>query len=73
MTTFFGTPYVDVRIDFNSWLPRSLNKNLSEKLINFYLSKFKKNINLHDKVEFEDCLSCLTLYTKKKIEKELKI
>ena len=72
MTTFFGTPYVDVRIDFNSWLPKSLNKNLSEKLINFYLSKFKKNINLHDKVEFEILYTCHTLSTKKKIEKELK-
>ena len=72
MTTFFGTPYVDVRIDFNSWLPKSLNKNLSEKLINFYLSKFKKNINLHDKVEFEILYTCHTLSTKKKIKKELK-
>ena len=72
MTTFFGTPYIDVRIDFNSWLPKSLNKNLSEKLINFYLSKFKKNINLHDKVEFEILYTCHTLSTKKKIKKELK-
>ena len=23
MTTFFGTPFVDVRIDFNSWLPKT--------------------------------------------------
>ena len=72
MTTFFGTPYVDVRIDFNSWLPKSLDKNLSEKLINFYLSKFKKNINLHDKVEFEILYTCHTLSTKRKIKKELK-
>ena len=42
MTSFFGTPYIDVRIDFNSWLPKDLNKNIKKKLINFYLTKFKK-------------------------------
>lgn len=71
MTTFFGTPFVDVRIDFNSWLPKNLDKNLSEKLINFYLSKFKKNINLHDKVEFEILFTCYTLSSKARITKEL--
>ena len=44
---------MDVRIDFNSWLPEKLDQNLSEKLINFYLSKFRQNINLHDKVNLK--------------------
>ena len=26
MTTFFGTPYIDVRVDFNSWIPNELIK-----------------------------------------------
>ena len=30
MTTFFGTPYVDVRIDFNSWLPKNSIKQLKK-------------------------------------------
>ena len=42
MTTFFGTPFVDVRIDFNSWIPKNLDKNISEKLVNHYLLNFKK-------------------------------
>ena len=37
---FFGTPFVDVRVDFNSWIPESLNENISEKLVNFYINKF---------------------------------
>ena len=41
MTTFYGTPYIDVRIDFNSWLPMKLSSKI-KKLINFYLKKFKK-------------------------------
>ena len=42
MTTFFNTPLVDVKVDFNSWLPRDLNENIQKKIINFYLDKFKK-------------------------------
>ena len=50
MTTFFGTPYIDVRIDFNSWLPKDLDDKIKQKLINFYLNKFKNNKNYHDKI-----------------------
>jgi phosphohistidine swiveling domain-containing protein len=72
MTTFYGTPFVDVRIDFNSWLPNSLSKNLSHKIINFYLKTFKQKKYLHDKVEFEILLTCYTLNTKKKIKERFK-
>ena len=34
MTTFFGTPYVGVRIDFNSWLPKKLGKKIKGLKIN---------------------------------------
>ena len=45
MTTFYGTPFIDVRIDFNSWLPNTLPDILSKKIINFYLKILnKKNI-----------------------------
>ena len=42
MTTFFGVPFVDLRVDFNSWLPDKLDPKISEKLINFYLKNLKK-------------------------------
>lgn len=72
MTTFFGTPYIDVRIDFNSWIPSLLSPNLSKKLIRYYLAKFKKNKDFHDKVEFEILFTCYTLSTKKRIFNDLK-
>lgn len=72
MTTFYGTPFIDVRIDFNSWLPSTLPDNLSKKIINFYLKTFKEKKYLHDKVEFEILLTCLTLNTKKKINNKFK-
>jgi phosphohistidine swiveling domain-containing protein len=72
LTNFFGTPFVDVRIDFNSWLPKQLNPRLSEKIINFYLSRFKKNKNYHDKIEFKILFTCFTPNTNTRIKNELK-
>ena len=71
LSNFFGTPYVDIRIDFNSWLPKDLDSKTSEKLINFYLNKFKKNTEFHDKVEFNIIFSCFSLSTKQKLKKLL--
>ena len=42
MTNFLGTPYIDVRVDFNSWIPENLDKKLKNKLISYYLNLFKK-------------------------------
>ena len=71
LTNFFGTPYVDIRVDFNSWLPNELDDNISKKLINFYLNKFKKNTEFHDKIEFNIIFSCFSLTTKEKLKKLL--
>lgn len=68
LTTFFGTPYVDVRIDFNSWLPADLDHKISEKLVNYYLLKYKNNISYHDKIEFEIIFTCWNFSLKNKIK-----
>jgi phosphohistidine swiveling domain-containing protein len=72
MTTFFGTPFIDVRIDFNSWIPEKINKQVSEKIVNFYLDKFKDNNEFHDKVEFEILFTSYNLSTEKKLNNQLK-
>ena len=71
MTTFYNTPFIDVKIDFNSWLPRNLKKHTQVKLVNHYLNKFKKNINFHDKIEKEIIYSCYSLNLEKKVSKDL--
>ena len=71
MTSFFGIPYIDLRVDFNSWLPSKLPNQLSKKLIEFYLNKFKKNIYLHDKIEFEIIFTCLNFSSSKKLNELL--
>lgn len=58
MHSFMGFPFIDVRTDFNSFLPASLPPEISEKLVDFYLDKLISNPSLHDKVEFEIVHSC---------------
>ncbi len=72
MTTFYNTPFIDVKVDFNSWIPRDLTKQTKVKLINFYLNKFGKNKFLHDKIEKEIIYSCYSVNLEKKIKFDLK-
>lgn len=71
MTNFFGTPYIDVRVDFNSWIPETLSKEVAKKLIKYYLTKFKRNRKYHDKIEFEIIFTCFSPLTEKRL-KELR-
>jgi phosphohistidine swiveling domain-containing protein len=68
MNTFFGIPYIDLRVDFNSWLPKSLDTKDSEKLANYYLQRFKNFPHLHDKIEFEIIFSSYNFNTKKRLK-----
>lgn len=52
-----GHPYINLRTDFNTYIPNDLSDKLKAKLVNYYLKKLKKNPQLHDKVEFEVVLS----------------
>ena len=64
-----GIPYVDVRVSFNSFVPKKLENNISEKLVNYYLDKLKKRPDLHDKIEFDIIYACYTFDTKKDLLK----
>ena len=67
MSNFLGTPFVDVRVDFNSWLPKNLTDNTKEKLVNYYLNMFKNNNSFHDKVEFKILFTCFNADTTDKL------
>ena len=58
MLSFCGIPYIDVRLSFNSFIPRKLNKKTANKLVNFYMQKLKEYPACHDKIEFEIVQSC---------------
>ncbi len=67
LISLLGKPFIDLRVDFNSWIPKEIDNKLGEKLVNFYLDKFKKNLHLHDKIEFDIIYSCYTFSTNKRL------
>ncbi|MHB1947003.1 MAG: PEP/pyruvate-binding domain-containing protein [Gammaproteobacteria bacterium] len=58
---FEGLPYIDVRVSFNSFLPKELPEDLKNRLVNYYIDRLIAAPKLHDKVEFEIIFSCYTL------------
>jgi len=61
LITLAGHPYIDIRASFNSFVPASLDDGLAERLVDHYLQRLRRYPHLHDKVEFEIALTCLTL------------
>jgi hypothetical protein len=61
MPNFFGMPYIDVRLSFNSFIPADLDDGLAGRLVDYYIDRLLAEPTLHDKVEFEIVFSCYTL------------
>ena len=61
LVSFHGLPYIDVRVSFNSFVPRDLSKDLAGRLVNYYSGCLLSQPQLHDKVEFDIIFSCYTL------------
>jgi len=61
LVSFQGLPYIDVRVSFNSFVPRDLPPAISDRLVNHYIDCLLAAPHLHDKVEFEIIFSCYTL------------
>jgi adenylylsulfate kinase-like enzyme/phosphohistidine swiveling domain-containing protein len=61
LVSFHGLPYIDVRVDFNSFIPRDVSDDLAGRLVNYYIDRLLAEPHLHDKVEFEIIFSCYTL------------
>jgi phosphohistidine swiveling domain-containing protein len=61
MQSFCGLPYIDVRVDFNSFIPKDVPPELARKLVNYYMEQLAATPSHHDKIEFEIVFSCYTL------------
>ena len=61
LVSFHGLPYIDVRVDFNSWIPRDVSDDLAGRLVNYYIYRLLAEPHLHDKVEFAIIFTCYTL------------
>ncbi len=67
LVSLHGLPYVDVRVSFNSFVPRDVPEDLAGRLVNYYIDRLISEPHLHDKVEFEIIFSCYTLDLPKRI------
>jgi adenylylsulfate kinase-like enzyme/phosphohistidine swiveling domain-containing protein len=67
LVSFHGLPYIDVRVSFNSFIPRDVSDDLADRLVNYYIDRLLSEPHLHDKVEFEIIFSCYTLDLPKRI------
>jgi adenylylsulfate kinase-like enzyme/phosphohistidine swiveling domain-containing protein len=67
LVSFHGLPYIDVRVSFNSFIPRDVPNGLAGRLVNYYIDRLLSEPHLHDKVEFEIIFSCYTLDLPKRI------
>ncbi len=61
LVSFHGLPYIDVRVSFNSFIPRDVPDDLAGRLVNYYIDRLLSEPHLHDKIEFEIIFSCYTL------------
>ena len=52
-------PFINLKVDINSFLPENMENKTNLKLYNHYLKKFLNNPDLHDRLEFEIVLTCL--------------
>lgn len=69
MPHFFGLPYIDVRLSFNSFIPADLDEGLAGRLVDHYIDRLLAEPTLHDKVEFEIVFSCYTLDLPQRLER----
>jgi adenylylsulfate kinase-like enzyme/phosphohistidine swiveling domain-containing protein len=67
LVSFHGLPYIDVRVSFNSFIPRDVPDDLAGRLANYYIDRLLSEPHLHDKVEFEIIFSCYTLDLPKRL------
>ena len=67
MVDFEGAPYIDVRVSLNSFVPKSIDDELAEKLVNYYLAKLVRHPELHDKIETDIVLSAFTFDLREKV------
>ena len=66
MIDMAGSPYIDLRVDFNSFLPKNLPAKISTKIVDNSINLLKKNPSSHDKIEFEIIDTCYNFDLNKK-------
>ncbi len=69
MVSLAGQPFIDTRLSFHSFLPKSLSPKIGKKLVNIWLNHLKDKPTLHDKVEFEVAITTFSFDIDDRIER----
>ena len=69
MINIAGRPFINSRLSFNSFIPKSIPKKIELKLIKYWLRIFQQSPNLHDKIEFEVAITTFDFFLPNKIKK----
>ncbi|MDQ2104237.1 PEP/pyruvate-binding domain-containing protein [Azospirillum isscasi] len=69
LQNFQGVPFIDVRVSFNSFLPKDLPDELAERLTDHYLTTLVEHPAWHDKVEFDIVFSCYSFDLPERLER----
>ena len=69
MISLAGQPFIDTRLSFHSYLPKDLDKKISNKLVNEWISALRNNPEYHDKIEFEIAVTTFSFDFNEKIKK----
>jgi phosphohistidine swiveling domain-containing protein len=72
MLDILGQPYIDVRKSMNSFLPKNLDGDISEKLVSEWIEHLTLFPELHDKVEFDVGITCWTFGFEDLLERSAK-
>ena len=68
MLSLAGQPFIDTRLSFNSFLPKTLSPKISEKVVNHWVECLANSPALHDKVEFDVAITSYSFDIDKKIK-----
>ncbi len=69
LVSFLGVPFIDVRVCFNSFVPKQLPDRIARKLVDYYIDRLKSIPQYHDKVEFRIVFSCFYLGLDRQLSK----
>ena len=65
MFNLLGSPYINVKTDFESFIPKKIIQKDKNEIVTKYLNELKKDLSNHDKVEFNVIETCFSLNTQK--------
>jgi hypothetical protein len=68
VTCLGGSPYVNIKLSLNSFLPEGLPDKFNNMLIDFWQLKLKSEPHNHDKIEFNIAITCYDFLIKNKVK-----